>query len=254
MRMLSKATIVVILAAAGMSQAQDQQPISPFMRKTGILYLDQLDDFQRKCYAGVDACQAVVTDEMKRTLDSLQDNISIDLDEPGRPSGDNPYFSLLRSVRQAEYIYLSKVFGLEVDAETAGVSPEAKRYKAEQTARWNHVYASCYSTTREMAKTGSYSSSSAENCNKMIIESEGQDTLSLKQLCENIGALWQDGQCHAKAPQIPQIAPAQQTDPKPHPPTETLTGKEAEARSWHTEKYCKKHHFTWRDGVCHAKE
>jgi len=36
-------------------------------------------------------------------------------------------------------------------------------------------------------------------------------------------------------------------------PAERLTGKEAEASSWHSQYFCEKDHFVWRDGSCHVK-
>lgn len=209
-----KAMIAAILLAAGTVLAQDQpkQPMSPYMRKTGLLYLDQLDDFEQRCKK---ACDTVFNSEMKKTMDSLEDNIAIDLDEPGRPAGDTPYFALLKSVRQAEYKYLGAIEYLQIiqrsdqtrreaiaeglDAKDYPATPEAGRvFAAEGRSRWNNTYVACYSLTRDMAKTGSYLPSVAENCRNMILKSEGEDTNFIKQTCQSAGATWENGQCTGK--------------------------------------------------------
>jgi hypothetical protein len=211
-----KATAVVLLVTAGITPAQDQpkQSLSPYMRKTGILYLDQLDDFKQRCERGRVACETVMNGEMNKTMDSLEDNITIDLDEPGRPEGDNPYFLLLKRVRQAEYKYLGALSIMQFiqyheqatreiiasggKAITAPFQGAGKAFIADKQSRWNDTLAACYVPTREMAKVGSHLPSVADTCSKVILKSEDEDTQSMKRLCEISGSIFKDGECHAK--------------------------------------------------------
>lgn len=216
MKKVCKATMAVLLLTAGISPAQDQpkQPLSPYMRKTGILYLDRLDDFKQRCERGREACEAVMHGEMNKAMDSLEDNITIDLDEPGRPAGDSPYFLLLKRVRQAEYKYLGalstmqfiqheeqetrEIIALGGKASTAPFKDAGKAFVADKQSRWSDTLAACYVPTREMAKVGSHLPSVADTCDKMILKSEDEDTQSMKRLCEISGSIFKDGECHAK--------------------------------------------------------
>jgi hypothetical protein len=211
-----KAIVAVLLLTAGIAPAQDQpkQPLSPYMRKTGILYLDQLDDFKQRCERGRVACETVMNGEMNKAMGSLEDNVTIDLDEPGRPAGDSPYFLLLKRVRQAEYKYLGALSSMQFiqheeqatgepiasggKASTAPFQVAGKAFIAEKQSRWNHTLAACYVPTREMAKVGSHLPSVVDTCGKMILKSEDEDTQSMKHLCEISGSTFKDGECHAK--------------------------------------------------------
>lgn len=116
MKKPAKATIAVILLAAHMARAQTKTPttkpkpekplsISPYMRKVGLLYLEQLHDSSTACWRGEQAC----IDEQvnfRKTVTSIEDRISIDIDEKGRPAGDHPYFDLLKEAGRVEETFL----------------------------------------------------------------------------------------------------------------------------------------------------
>jgi hypothetical protein len=101
---------------ASMAPAQQKQttklpvehplPVSHYMRKTGVVYLSRLSDFERDCETSYEECKRA-SDSLDRLMSPLEQQINIDLDEKGRPAGDLPYFDLLKRTRRNESMYLS---------------------------------------------------------------------------------------------------------------------------------------------------
>lgn len=143
--------------------------------------------------------------------------------------------ALLRQKKGEAEAALEKLSHIE--AEASSLSNESIR-----------PYAVCDDSLRRIIKTGEYRMGGLENDCKIPIATPQQRTLDrtvppdktqAQYVCEKMSkegknVFWENNGCHDKAP------------------TEHLTAKEAEARSWHSQYDCEKEHFVWRDGLCHA--
>jgi hypothetical protein len=105
------------------------KPVSQYMRKVALIYLEKVDDFMSRCLAEVsDAC---ATDEWEKILGPLEDRIQINLtgrgykkSPTGDLSGDEGLFSLLRSAKFETEILASKVG-------TPHFNPESDEFKEQ---------------------------------------------------------------------------------------------------------------------------
>ncbi len=117
------AATVGIFLSVGICQTQTKSrpkpekllPLSAYMRKAGLLYLDQLDDFKHECDTDADACERILDSDgdMERVMGRLEDRIAVDIDESGRPQGDAPYLDLLKLARGAAVPYLNAIKDVE---------------------------------------------------------------------------------------------------------------------------------------------
>ncbi len=80
------------------------RPVSSYMRNVGLLYREQVDglqkddDFDRRFDS---------RDAWEKHLGSLEDRITITLSESRHPSGDEPFFKMLKNARFAHFMYMS---------------------------------------------------------------------------------------------------------------------------------------------------
>lgn len=275
--MVSFALAVLAVSVAG---AQAQPPaqghvmsVSTYMRKVGLLYLRNLDDMSREC-GDKEGCDRLLDSGggiFGRTMDALEDEITIDIDEKGRPPGDEPYFELLKLARYAEYSYLQGNYLLLLSMERAAsghASSIELRYKNAEIEQLIKPETFCHGAAYGVAISGVFLESQAEACRQQIAAArlpvslpasppesptspntsaveqppQEQSKSSAEIACRETQSLgqkfiWEDNRCKPIASQ-----------------EEGLSRKELEARSWHTERYCRKHHFLWKDGQCHAKK
>jgi hypothetical protein len=100
-------TVVLTLAAftafaqtATKPAVSTAKPISGYMRRTGLSYLEQIEDFQRECDGLKDTCSAAL-DRWPRIFEAMEDRITVTLSEPKRSAGDQPFFELLKHAKDS---------------------------------------------------------------------------------------------------------------------------------------------------------
>ena len=130
------AIAVTILALIPVAMAADKaKPISPYMRDTGILYLESVDRLSLKC-GQTDIADSRCLGAWRSLLDGLEDRITVTLSETTkRPSGDKPYLELLKTVRYVRETYTTR-------------DTEASR------AVWGRVYVTCSAYAHTVALNG----------------------------------------------------------------------------------------------------
>jgi len=82
------------------------KPVSGYMRRVGLLYLETIDDFEKECgYEGREnhTCNS---DRWDSTFSSLEDRVEISLSE-SHSAGDKPFWSLLKNAKMSTQIFLS---------------------------------------------------------------------------------------------------------------------------------------------------
>jgi hypothetical protein len=101
---LKTLTLALLLAASAFGKDKPVKPVvkkpvvSSYMRDMGLLYLEELDNLQLRCkVSSEDGCLS----RWESNMDSLEDRITVTLSESKRPSGDQPYFELLKAARFA---------------------------------------------------------------------------------------------------------------------------------------------------------
>jgi hypothetical protein len=221
------ALLLVLLAVSASSQTTPKpKPISNYMRGVGLVYIEQIEDFDRRCGEEADdskqdQCHAAL-DGWDRVFQTLEDRIELTLSESSRPAGDKPYFTLLKSTNHAEHLRLLMCNSLryhisDAERQQARLPPESTDKK--KLLRYTIAYSNCHSRARADIKLGFYY---AED-----------------DMCDN-------NEVARKSLGLPPELP------EPVEPPE-FTGKEAEAHSWKTQASCEREGFTWAGGVCHAK-
>ena len=116
----SRAALTVILLGCTLGLAQEHKkpeppkPLSPYMRKVGLLYLGTLDSARDECFQDCKRLMDIVDRRFDHDMDSLNDKITIDLDEQGRPEGDKPTFELLKQTKEVYYSFLSELYIMQI--------------------------------------------------------------------------------------------------------------------------------------------
>jgi hypothetical protein len=112
-------------------------PVSGYMRDTGILYLETVEGLSLDC-----GLKSPVDDDCmsrwKSTLNGLQDRVDITLGQSKRPSGDKPFWELFKQARYARESY--------VRAESDHLDKKA----------WTHAWGVCYAHAHTIALEGKY--------------------------------------------------------------------------------------------------
>jgi hypothetical protein len=134
------ASIWIVLMLVGSTFAKPAQPapkpVSGYMRDAGILYLETVEGLTLDCGRKSldDDCQS----RWKSTLDGLEDRIDITLSQSKRPSGDKPFWELLKLVRYARTFY--------VRADSDRLDEKA----------WAHAWVVCHSHAHTVAVVGDF--------------------------------------------------------------------------------------------------
>jgi len=197
-----------------------KKPISKYMREVGLLYLEQIDHFQRENVSDKPySAQSAWEDKWDRTFESLADRITIAISERGRPAGDRPFFELLKDTRTATKLYLMTL-------------KDSKGFPM-----WQSISVTCQVRAHADTLEGIYSST---------------DSRCEEELDKGL----KPGAAERFNPLAP-VEGFEKPSGEPLPPDskeEAARKREASARSWHTQAYCEKDGFVWRDGVCHAQK
>jgi len=197
------------------------------MRKIGRLYLEEISDIRNACDIRfqlgeelkdiLDHCSRKL-ETWRRTFDALSNRVEIDIDEPDRPTGDDPYFILLKNTEFAAYMFLSSDLAVLYDVAHKSEIPSAD--KRDRDARQS-IYSICTTEADEFSHSGMYRRTACQ------------------QAIDKLGEEQRQAYAIRPAAQIPKAE---------------FTGEEAKARSWHTKQYCEKDGYKWgEDKICHAK-
>jgi hypothetical protein len=113
------------------------KPVSRYMRDTGILYLETVENLTLDCgqkSSSDDDCMS----RWESTMESIEDRVNIALSNKSqqRSSDDAPYWDLLKNVKYARKFYVI-----------------ADR---EQREAWSHAYITCDAHAHAIALEGIY--------------------------------------------------------------------------------------------------
>lgn len=204
-----------------------KKPISKYMREVGLLYLEQIDDFQNEHVSDKDSSASNAwEDKWDRTFESLEGRITIAIDEHGRPAGDQPFFKLLKDTKTATKLYL--------------MTGE----KSRNFPMWQSISIGCQVRAHADALDGIYSSA----------DSRCEEELDKGLHC---AASIASQPCSVPFTSMAPVEGFEKPGGEPIPPDskeEAARKREAAANSWHVQSYCEKDGFVWKDGVCHAQK
>ena len=133
-------------------EQQRPQPVSQYMRKVALIYLEQIDQLSDRC-TDHDSCKEILgsmeNGEWDKALNPLDDRITISLGDAPIP-GDKLFWGLLKSVKDSGWFLLAGKmlwFGdIEGHREEEG--------DKEKTKEWAGIFANCYSEAHETALQG----------------------------------------------------------------------------------------------------
>ena len=112
------------------------KPVSRYMRDTGILYLETVEKLTPDCgrkSSSDDDCMS----RWESIMESIEDRVNIALsDMRHQPSGDTPYWDLLKNVKYARKFYVIA--------------------DPEQREAWSHAYITCEAHAHTIALEGDY--------------------------------------------------------------------------------------------------
>jgi len=168
----------------------EPKPISEYMRRVGLLYLEQIDNFKREC-GNVNLPLGDSCDSWVRVLESLDDRITVTLSKPERLAGDRPFFELLKRVEDAMHKVNIHAFLLAYDP-NVDIENERKVFPI-----WIHIASTCSDLAHSEALSGIYTANEGE-CE---INFDRQVAFELHQRqaqCESKGRNWQNGACYAQ--------------------------------------------------------
>jgi hypothetical protein len=141
--------LLIALVGSGFGQqkkpAASAKPVSGYMRDSGVLYLEAVDSLTLKC-GQMALSDSDCESNWNQTLDGLEDRINITLSESKRPSGDKPFWELLRLVRYTRHSYVFVDPGLHTGS------------------AWSHAYIVCASRAHAVALEGEYFNSARDGC------------------------------------------------------------------------------------------
>jgi len=177
-------TVSVFAQTATKTPDSTAKPISEYMRRTGLSYLEQIDDFQRECDGLKDTCSAAL-DRWPRIFEAMEDRITITLSESKRSAGDKPFFELLKHAKDSEMYSFLLAFRLQ---------DHKKSYTTKKTLdRWLETASTCKLLAHRTALDGIYNAS-ADVC--AIEYKQIEECQSRHQGSD--GFYW-DGVCHTDA-------------------------------------------------------
>lgn len=187
-------TVTVFAQTATKPPVSTAKAISGYMRRTGLSYLEQIDDFQRECDGLKDSCAAAL-DRWPRTFEAMEDRITITLSESQRSAGDQPFFELLKHAKDSEISTFSLAFQLR---------DSKKSYSTKKTLDMrSELSSTCKLLAHRIALDGIYNAS-ADVC--AIKYKEIEECRSRHQGAD--GFYW-EGVCHT----VDQTDVADQADP-----------------------------------------
>lgn len=125
--LLTLAAAMLVSSAFAKPAKPAPKPLSDYMRRVGILYLEQVEELTTDCDSD---CKG----RWSKAMDGIQDRIEITLSESKRPSGDKPFYELLRSTRWARNTYVES-------------GPDTRK-------AWSSVYIRCSAYAHTVAKEG----------------------------------------------------------------------------------------------------
>jgi hypothetical protein len=204
------------------------KPISEYMRRVGLSYLEQIDDFERECKGERDACFSAL-DRWDRVFEALEERITISLSEPGRPAGDKPFFELLRQAKDSTYF-----------------SRNAALARSDEPW-WLDISANCRNRAHSDALDGTYNTSD-DVCEINVNQQVLAHAFRTQTNCESEGFAWKEGAgpiggrgaCHAHF--------------KTTLPDSTDLPHDCLMCQWRTQAECESAGFSWWDGACHAQK
>jgi hypothetical protein len=115
------AAIAITLALVGSALAAPvkavpkptSKPVSDYMRKAGVIYLEAIKSLEGVCLKADEDSVALCDTELESstaTFQGLEDRVDINI-SGSRESGDKPYWALLKHVKGAELLFLTKQHG-----------------------------------------------------------------------------------------------------------------------------------------------
>src|ERR1700737_1240170 len=161
-----KTLLAVLLLSALLVLAQDQPasphkptkapqkplPVSKYLRKMGLMYLQTIDEFSKHCEgltsdpAARRECSAAM-ESWGSTFDQVEGQVDIELSK-SHPEGDVRTWTLLKNAQMSKSMYLS---GYRL----AGIMQTADRGKTVMDL-WVAVYPTCYTYAHETVLEGTY--------------------------------------------------------------------------------------------------
>jgi hypothetical protein len=198
------------------------------MRRVGLLYLEQIDNFERECEGEREACSSAL-DRWSRSFEPLEDRITISLSEPGHPAGDKPFFELLKEAKDSTYFSLNAAFA------------------HSHAPWWSDISSNCRKLAHGDALDGTYSAGDGV-CEVNVDQQVLADVLRTESKCEGEGFHWDEGAgpiggkgaCRAHF----RIALPDSAD-LPH---------DCLMCQWRTRSECESAGFYWWDSACHAQK
>ena len=99
--------LVALLTSSTVGQKTKLQhlPISSYMCHVGLLYLENIEDYEQACNQETGACESADA-RWTKIFDRIENRIALRLRESGRPAGDTQFFKLLQVVRLEEDMML----------------------------------------------------------------------------------------------------------------------------------------------------
>jgi hypothetical protein len=133
-RTIAPILIALTLVGSAFPKPEKLKPVSGYMRDTGILYLEKVEGLTLDCGRKDDDCQS----RWESTLNGIEDRVDITLSQSKRPSGDKPYWELLKQVRYA------RMFCARADSDNL------------DKKAWAHAWVVCSSHAHTVAAEGEY--------------------------------------------------------------------------------------------------
>jgi hypothetical protein len=198
--LMSRALYISLILASGLGvsgqtatkrpdrPASTANPLSGYMRRTGLSYLEQIEDFQRECDGLKDTCSAAL-ERWPRIFEELEDRITITLSESKRSAGDESFFELLKHAKDSR-MYSFTLALLQQD--------HKPRYSSKKTLdMWTEVSNTCQTLAHQIALDGVYNAT-ADKCAITYKQIKECQTRNQKDGFGRDGFYW-DGVCHTDA-------------------------------------------------------
>ena len=169
--------IALVLLMAGLTQAQQkppqpetEMPISQYMRKVTLIYLEQIDSFDDRC-KDHDSCKEVVgatsDGDWDKIFKPLDDRVVISLGDSPTP-GDKQSWAFLKSVKDSAWFLLSSKMLWFGDIEDHRDRDET--VDRQRTKDWAGIFTKCYSDADEAAISGHTMVGAASDCDTKILD------------------------------------------------------------------------------------
>ena len=116
--------MLLMVVAAGMGQtkpvAAGKKPVSQYMRKIGILYLETIKTVEQACTshdALATSCKSAL-EVSESEFKSIEDRVDITLSQP-HAAGDKSYWALLKYTKDVERVFLVTLNGQQAHLEAS---------------------------------------------------------------------------------------------------------------------------------------